>query len=318
MCYVVNDTQTVTVNYNCCQRNSKTHKIECNIPASTGHKMFGVFYTTVAVATIVFVCFPAILCYFPDDVESSQTVKHNTQVHNPLFCLVNYMVQSLRHYSAKYYIVNMTRKLLIGLSLPVLFYIDWGLAFYTAKYDIPKLFNDKVTTYWLRNKHTGVMFGSRKAIMVYSVVVLFISLLPRINPIAVQFHYALIRNPRKKGVADLEIQWKKPFYVNQKIFLKFSSGFIGLLDDGTSLCKKIGKFVFSCFLTLIIFPVIFVLVFIGYGWYVSPLGRQISILLCHVHIYVEWFKQYLKKSKALKRCTEKPWQRQQFSLTLCC
>ncbi|XP_028517604.1 uncharacterized protein LOC114575957 isoform X1 [Exaiptasia diaphana] len=291
LCYVANFNSSVK--YKCCQKNFHTQKIECNIPASINPEMSRVFVTIIIVAAIFFGCFPAVSVRFPDKDDTSQTMSANVQVRNPFYRMVNFAVQKLRHYSNKHYSANVIRKLLIGCLLPTLFYIDWGLVVYTAKYDIPKMFNDAVRKNWLEKKMSFVVFAA----VSYSIVLLILSLLPRYENLnfsfapahsqeTVQHEYSLIREAQSQY---LEMDWMKPCSFARNLFMKFCFGFKGLFDFKSFLCLKIIKFVCSFLLVLILFPIVFVLIFIGYGWYISPLGRSINILISQAFIYVLWF-----------------------------
>ncbi|XP_028519586.1 uncharacterized protein LOC114576691 [Exaiptasia diaphana] len=291
LCYVVNFNSSVK--YKCCQKNFHTQKIECNIPASINPEMSGVFVTIIIVATIFFGCFPAVSVRFPDKDDTSQTMSANVQVRSPFYRMANFAVQKLRHCSNRHYSANCIRKLLIVFLLPTLFYIDWGLIVYTAKYDIPKMFNDAVRKNWLEKNVSDAVFAA----VAYNIGLLIVSLLPRYENFdfssapadcqeIVEQEYSLIRNAHSQ---DFEVDWMKPCSFARDLFMKFCFGFKGLFDFKTFLCLKIIKFVCSFLLILILFPIVFILIFIGYGWYISPLGRSIHILISQAYIYVLWF-----------------------------
>ncbi|XP_028519193.1 uncharacterized protein LOC114576556 [Exaiptasia diaphana] len=294
LCYVLNKTKNNDeMQYMCCKGNSDKQQIECNIPASISPQMSGIFFTIVIVATISFFCFPATLVSFPDKDDCSETISGNVQVRNPFYRIANCAVQTLRRYSCKYYLVNVIRKLLIGFSLPFLFYIYWGVTAYTAKYDIPKMFNDAVRMRWQEeNLGNAVLF-----IKVYSIVAVIISLLPRDKTAAFYIttdkvhEYSSIHQNKK-------LDWMKPYSISGNVFEKFCFGFKGLTEGSrSSPSKRIINFILSCFLILIIFPVTAILIFIGYSCYASPLSQEFSRILSHVFISAAWLDWYLLKVK---------------------
>lgn len=146
---------------------------------------------------------------------------------------------------------------------------------------------------------------------VYAIVALICSLLPPTEKLnlshlpdsttaKVQEQYTLICE-----MIDYELDWVVPCVLTKKCFMQFCFGLRGLLSGQISPFWRITNFLFSCFL-LSIFPFIYILIFIGYGWYVSPLGRQISIIYCNTIIYLYWLEwQLIKFNKELSTVCQK-------------